>query len=82
MNGSPIEVDFVKALPGLTKKYGIVWVIDEVVCGFRDAPGGWQSVVGVKPDLTTLGKCVGGVLPIWALVGKADIMEAFPHDSL
>ena len=78
MNGRvPIEVDFVKALPGLTKKYGTVWVIDEVVTGFRDAPGGWQSVVGVTPDLTTLGKCVGGGLPIGVLVGKADIMEAF-----
>jgi glutamate-1-semialdehyde 2,1-aminomutase len=85
MNGRvPIEVDFVKALPDLTKKYGTVWVIDEVVTGFRDAPGGWQSVVVVTPDLTTLGKCVGGGLPVGAVVGRADIMGAFspkiPHE--
>jgi len=73
----PIDVEFARALPDLTKKYGTVWVLDEVVTGFRDAPGGWQSVVGVRPDLTTLGKCVGGGLPIGAVVGRADIMEAF-----
>ena len=78
MNGKiPIEDDFVRALPDLTRKYGTVWVIDEVVTGFRDAPGGWQSVVGVTPDLTTLGKCVGGGLPIGAIIGRADILEAF-----
>ena len=78
MNGRvPIEDDFVRALPDLTRKYDTVWVIDEVVTGFRDAPGGWQSVVGITPDLTTIGKCVGGGLPIGAVVGRADIMEAF-----
>jgi glutamate-1-semialdehyde 2,1-aminomutase len=78
MNGRvPIDLDFVRALPDLTRKHGTVWVLDEVVTGFRDAPGGWQSVVGVTPDLTTLGKCVGGGLPIGAVVGRADIMEAF-----
>jgi glutamate-1-semialdehyde 2,1-aminomutase len=73
----PIDIDFVRALRDLTRKYGTVWVIDEVVTGFRDAPGGWQSLVGVKPDLTTLGKCVGGGLPVGAVVGRADIMELF-----
>jgi len=78
MNGRiPIGTDFVKALPYLTRKYGTIWVLDEVVTGFRDAPGGWQSLVGVTPDLTTLGKCVGGGFPIGAVVGRADIMEAF-----
>ncbi len=78
MNGRvPIDLDLVRALPDLTRKHGTVWVLDEVVTGFRDAPGGWQSVVGVRPDLTTLGKCVGGGLPIGAVVGRTDIMEAF-----
>jgi glutamate-1-semialdehyde 2,1-aminomutase len=78
MNGRvPIDLDFTRALPELTRKYGTVWVLDEVVTGFRDAPGGWQSVVGVTPDLTTLGKCVGGGLPIGAVAGRPDIMEAF-----
>jgi glutamate-1-semialdehyde 2,1-aminomutase len=83
MNGRvPMELDFVMALSDLTKKYGAIWVLDEVVTGFRDAPGGWQSVVGVKPDLTTLGKCVGGGLPVGAVVGRADIMEAFNPKGL
>jgi len=73
----PIDVDFARALPDLTMKYGTIWALDEVVTGFRDAPGGWQSVVGVKPDLTTLGKCIGGGLPVGAVAGRADIMEAF-----
>jgi len=72
-----IDTDFVRAMPGLAHKYGTVWVLDEVVTGFRDAPGGWQSVVGVRPDLTTLGKCVSGGLPGGAIVGRADIMDAF-----
>jgi len=71
-----IDIDFVRALPELTHKYGTVWVLDEVVTGFRDAPGGWQSTVGVRPDLTILGKCVSGGLPAGAVVGRADIMEA------
>ena len=71
-----IDIDFVRALPELTRKYGTVWVLDEVVTGFRDAPGGWQSVVGVRPDLTILGKCVSGGLPAGAIVGRSDVMEA------
>ena len=73
----PIDFDFVRALPGLSHKYGTVWHTDEVVTGFRDEPGGFQSMVGVKPDLTSLGKIVGGGLGAGALVGRADIMEAF-----
>jgi len=72
----PIDHDFVRALEFLTRKYGTVWILDEVVTGFRDSPGGWQAIVGVRPDLTTLGKCVGGGLPVGALVGRADIMDA------
>ena len=73
----PWDTDFIRALSGLAHKYGTVWHIDEVVTGFRDAPGGWQSTVGVTPDLTALGKCVGGGLPVGAVVGRADIMDAF-----
>jgi len=73
----PVDFDFVRALPGLCHKYSTVWHLDEVVTGFRDAPGGFQSLVGVKPDLTSLGKIVGGGLGAGALVGRADIMEAF-----
>ena len=72
----PWDADFVRALPDLAHKYGTVWVIDEIVTGFRDAPGGWQSIVGVSPDLTTLGKTIGGGLSVGAVVGRTDIMEA------
>jgi glutamate-1-semialdehyde 2,1-aminomutase len=77
----PWDPDFVRALPGLTEKYGTVWHIDEVVTGFRDAPGGWQSTIGVTPDLTSLGKCVGGGLASGAIIGRANIMDALtPKD--
>jgi len=72
----PLDFDFVRALPALAHKYGTVWHLDEVVSGFRDAAGGFQALVGVKPDLTSLGKCVAGGLGAGALVGRADIMEA------
>ena len=71
----PWDADFARALPGITKEYGTIFVIDEVVTGFRDAPGGWQSTVGVTPDLTTLGKTIGGGLGVGALGGRADIMD-------
>jgi len=72
---TPIDPDYVREIPGLAKKYGTIWLLDEVVTGFRAAPGGWQSVIGVQPDLTTLGKCIGGGLSVGALVGRADIFE-------
>ncbi len=71
----PWDADFVRVLPGLTRKYGSVFVIDEVVTGFRDAPGGWQAMIGVTPDLTSLGKTIGGGLGVGALGGRADIMD-------
>ena len=72
----PWETGFVHALPNLTKKYGTVFHIDEVVTGFRDAPGGWQSTIGVTPDLTSLGKCVSGGVSGGAVGGRADILDA------
>jgi glutamate-1-semialdehyde 2,1-aminomutase len=77
----PMEPEFVRELSVLTQKYGTIWILDEVVTCFRDAPGGWQSVVGVKPDLTILGKCLGGGLGAGAIIGRADIMAAFSPDS-
>jgi len=71
----PWGADFVRALPGLTQKYGTVCLVDEVVTGFRDSPGGWQATVGVTPDLTALGKTIGGGLAVGALGGRADIMD-------
>ena len=71
----PWNADFVRALPGLAKKYGTVWLLDEVVTGFRDSNGGWQSIIGVTPDLTTLGKTIGGGLGAGAVGGRADIID-------
>jgi galactose mutarotase-like enzyme len=54
--------------------HGIVLIFDEVISGFRAAPGGAQAVYGVRPDLTCLGKIIGGGLPVGAYGGRADIM--------
>ena len=65
-------------LPGLRERCnerGILLVFDEVISGFRAAPGGAQAVFGVKPDLTCLGKIIGGGLPVGAYGGRADIMR-------
>jgi len=70
----PWDADFVRAVSSLTQKYGTVLLIDEVVTGFRDSTGGWQATIRVTPDLTTLGKTIGGGLGIGALGGRADIM--------
>jgi glutamate-1-semialdehyde 2,1-aminomutase len=71
----PWDADFVRALRPLTSKYGTILLIDEVVTGFRDSPGGWQSTIGVTPDLTSLGKVIGGGLGAGALGGRANIMD-------
>ncbi len=60
----PIEDELLYALPKLTKESGTVWLMDEVVTGFRDTQGGFQALKGVKPDLATVGKCMGGGLPV------------------
>jgi glutamate-1-semialdehyde 2,1-aminomutase len=66
----------VKKARQLTQKYGTLLVIDEVISGFRWSPGGYQATVGVTPDLSPLGKIVGGGLGGGAAVcGRADIME-------
>ncbi len=69
----PVAPEFYRALPELTRAHGAVFILDEVVTGFREAPGGWQAVVGIRPDLTTLGKAVGAGMPCGVLVGRADL---------
>ncbi|NQT38978.1 MAG: glutamate-1-semialdehyde 2,1-aminomutase, partial [Planctomycetes bacterium] len=72
----------VKASPGfrtalreLTEKHGALLIFDEVMSGFRVAYGGAQEIFNILPDLTTLGKVVGGGLPVGAYGGRADIMD-------
>ena len=59
----------------LTRKYGALFVLDEVVTGFRYAPGGCQEFYGVKPDLSTFGKALGAGFPIGAVAGPAEILN-------
>ena len=66
---------FLHGLKSLTEKFGGVLIFDEVMSGFRVAPGGAQEIYGVTPDLTTLGKIVGGGLPVGAFGGRKDIMS-------
>ncbi|UOP00688.1 glutamate-1-semialdehyde 2,1-aminomutase [Kingella potus] len=66
--------NFVKALRDLTAKHGAVLVYDEVMTGFRVALGGAQSLHGITPDLTTMGKVIGGGMPLAAFGGRRDIM--------
>jgi glutamate-1-semialdehyde 2,1-aminomutase len=67
--------DFLRALRQVTQENGAVLIFDEVMTGFRVARGGAQSLNGIKPDLTTLGKIVGGGMPIGAYGGRAEIMD-------
>lgn len=67
--------EFRAALHKLTQQHGALLVCDEVMTGFRLALGGAQEVFGLKPDLTTMGKIVGGGLPVGAYGGKAEIMN-------
>jgi glutamate-1-semialdehyde 2,1-aminomutase len=69
------EPGFLPGLRDLCKEYGALFVLDEVMTGFRVAPGGAQSAWGLDPDLTTLGKVIGGGLPVGAYAGRRAIME-------
>lgn len=71
----PAEQSFLEGLRELTIKHGILLVYDEVITGFRLAMGGGQELYGVLPDLTVLGKAIGGGMPIGAVGGRRDIME-------
>jgi len=62
-------------LRSLTEEQGTVLIIDEVMTGFRVAYGGAQSLYGIRPDLTTLGKIIGGGLPVGAYGGRATLMD-------
>ena len=66
---------FLKGLRDLTIQYGALLIFDEVMTGFRVHPGGAQTLYDIKPDLTTLGKVIGGGLPVGAYGGRKEIME-------
>ena len=71
----PPQPDFLDNLRRLTSEYGSLLIFDEVITGFRVAYGGAQVLLGITPDLTCLGKIIGGGLPVGAYGGRRDIME-------
>jgi len=75
MNCVPPLPGFLEALRSACDRHGAVLIFDEVMTGFRVALGGAQALYGIKPDLTTLGKIVGGGMPVGAFGGRRDIME-------
>ncbi len=75
MNCIPPLPGFLEGLREICDEYGTVLIFDEVMTGFRVALGGAQAVYNVKPDLTTLGKVIGGGLPVGAFGGKKEIMS-------
>jgi glutamate-1-semialdehyde 2,1-aminomutase len=74
------EPGFLEGLRALADRYGIVLIYDEVVTGFRLAPGGAQERYGVVPDLAALGKVLGGGYALAAIAGRRDIMELVDHE--
>ncbi len=75
MNCVPPRAGFLEGLRTLCDTHGILLILDEVMTGFRVALGGAQALYGITPDLTTLGKVIGGGLPVAALGGRREVME-------
>ncbi len=75
MNLLPATPDFLQTMRTVCTQYGAVLIFDEVMSGFRVALGGAQSIYNIKPDLTVLGKVIGGGLPVAAFGGRADLMQ-------
>lgn len=72
---------YLEGLRQLTSQYGAVFIFDEVMTGFRVAKGGVQQLENLKPDLTAMGKVIGGGLPVGAFGGKAEIMDYLAPDG-
>ena len=71
----PLKSGFLEKLRKLTQESGALLILDEVISGFRIARGGAQGLYGIQADLTTLGKIIGGGLPVGAFGGRADVMD-------
>ena len=76
MNFVPAKKEFLRTLRRLCDHYGVLLIFDEVMTGFRVAGGGAQEVYGILPDLTCLGKVIGGGMPVGAFGGRADVMQS------
>src|SRR5262249_20359964 len=76
---TPTLPGYLQELRALTERHGVLLIFDEVITGFRYAPGGAQEYFGVTPDLTTLAKIVAGGLPGGAVCGRRDVMSMLAH---
>jgi len=81
MNMVPPVDGFLDSLSTACKEAGAILIFDEVMTGFRVAKGGAQELFGIRPDLTTIGKIIGGGLPAAAFGGRADIMASIAPDG-
>jgi glutamate-1-semialdehyde 2,1-aminomutase len=77
----PPAKGYLKGVRDLCDKHGVILIFDEVITGFRLGKGGAQEYFGIKPDLTTLGKIIGGGLPVGAYGGRKDIMAKVAPDG-
>ena len=77
----PPAGEFLEGLRSLVDAYSALLVFDEVMTGFRLAPGGAQERFGIAPDLTTMGKIIGGGLPVGAFGGREDLMRRIAPDG-
>jgi glutamate-1-semialdehyde 2,1-aminomutase len=75
------DIQFLKGLRELTSHYGSLLIFDEVISGFRVGPAGAQGLYGITPDLTCLGKIIGGGLPVGAYGGKKEIMQSMAPEG-
>ena len=81
MRGIPPAPDFLQSIRELTLDLDIMLIFDEVITGFRLSAGGAQEKYGVRPDLTTMGKVIGGGFPVGAIGGREDVMSLLAHQS-
>ena len=81
MNCVPAVAGFLEALRELCTRHGALLIFDEVMTGFRVALGGAQSLTGIDPDLTVLGKVIGGGLPVGAFGGRVEVMDQLAPDG-
>ena len=77
----PTSVEFIQGLRQLTREKEVLFILDEVITGFRVSPGGYQQYCDVMPDMTTLAKVLAGGLPGGCLAGRADLMQALAFDN-
>jgi glutamate-1-semialdehyde 2,1-aminomutase len=75
------QPEYLRRARELTRQYGALLIFDEVVSGFRFCPSGLQTLYGIKPDLTVLGKAIGGGMPIGAVAGREDVMALCAPDA-